>query len=111
MNTNFAFSAGVWNLNTGSDPFGPPVRPERDLAEKCSIFKALGFDYVQLHDDDAVSMDVPATQTEAAARQVRAICADSGLQVEFVAPRIWEDPDFADGGITANNARSRGKAL
>src|SRR5690349_9492656 len=65
MNTTFTFSAGVWNLNTGADPFGPAVRPEREFVEKAAIFKRLGFDYVQLHDDDAVPMDVPPHQTEA----------------------------------------------
>src|SRR5579862_5253646 len=111
MNAHFSFSAGVWNLNTGNDPFGPAVRPEREFAEKARLFKRLGFDYVQLHDDDAVPMDVPAAQLEAAATRLKALCDDAGLAVEFVAPRIWEDPDFADGGITANNARSRTKAL
>ena len=54
MNTKFTFSAGVWNLNTGSDPFGPAVRQDKEFAEKCRTFKRLGFDFVQLHDDDAV---------------------------------------------------------
>jgi xylose isomerase len=31
--------------------------------------------------------------------------------VEFVAPRIWEDPDFADGGMTANSKAARQKGL
>jgi xylose isomerase len=111
VNTDFVYSAGVWNLNTGSDPFGPAVRPERDFAEKARIFKELGFDYVQLHDDDCVTMDVPPAQVETRAREVNAMLRDSGLAVEFIAPRLWEDPDFADGGITANSARSREKAL
>lgn len=111
MNTQFSFSAGVWNLNTGADPFGPPVRPEREFAEKAQIFKRLGFDYVQLHDDDAVPMDVPASQLEASAKRLRALCDDAGLTVEFVAPRLWEDPAFADGGITAHSPASRAAAL
>ena len=111
MNTRFSFSAGVWNLNTGADPFGPPVRPEREIAEKLRIFKQLGFDYVQLHDDDAVPIDVPASQLELSARQLKRLCDDHGVQVEFVAPRIWEDPEFADGGMTANNPAFREKGL
>jgi xylose isomerase len=107
MNTKFSFSAGVWNLNTGMDPFGPAVRPEREFVEKAQILKNLGFDYIQLHDDDAVPMDVPAGQTEAYARKVKSLCDDAGLTVEFVAPRIWEDPAFVDGGITANSAAAR----
>lgn len=111
MNTKFQFSAGVWNLNTGADPFGPTVRPEREFVEKAKIFKQLGFDYIQLHDDDAVPMDVPASQVEAEAKRVKSLCEDAGLQVEFIAPRIWEDPAFVDGGITANSPASRQAAL
>ncbi len=111
MNTKFTFSAGVWNLHTGADPFGPPVRPERDFVEKCQILKQLGFDYVQLHDDDAVPMDVPASELTAYCKKVKTITDDIGLQVEFIAPRLWEDPRFADGGPTSNNPASRALAL
>ena len=111
MNTQFQFSAGVWNLHTGSDPFGPPVRPERDFAEKAQILKRLGFDYVQLHDDDAVPLDVPAAQVSASCQSLKRVCDDNGLLVEFVAPRIWEDPRFADGAPTSNNPEARRLAL
>jgi xylose isomerase len=111
MNTRFSFSAGVWNINTGADPFGPTVRPERDFVEKLRILKDLGFEYVQLHDDDAVPLDVPASETEAYAHKVKGWCDDAGLAVEFVAPRIWEDPRFVDGAITANDPASRRLAL
>jgi xylose isomerase len=111
MNTQFQFSAGVWNLNTGADPFGPPVRPERDFAEKCQLLKRLGFSYVQLHDDDAVPMDVPASRLRASCQALKRICDDNGLGVEFIAPRLWEDPRFADGGPTSNNAEARQLAL
>lgn len=111
MNTQFTFSAGVWNLHTGADPFGPPVRPERDFAEKCAILHRLGFQYVQLHDDDAVPMDVPASQTASSCAALKRICDDHGLGVEFIAPRLWEDPRFADGGPTSNNPESRQLAL
>ena len=111
MNTQFQFSAGVWNLNTGSDPFGPAVRPEREFVEKAKLFKQLGFNYIQLHDDDAVPIDVPASQVEAEAKRVKSLCDDAGLHVEFIAPRIWEAPVFVDGGITANNVKARQAAL
>ena len=111
MNTSFAFSAGVWNLNTGADPFGPAIRPEREFAEKALILKRLGFSYVQLHDDDAVPVDVPPSQLSAACQALKRICDDNGLGVEFIAPRLWEDPRFADGGPTSNNAEARQLAL
>jgi len=111
MNTKFLYSAGVWNLNTGGDPFGPDVRPERNFAEKAALLKRLGFDYIQLHDDDAVPMDVPVSETVNAAKQLKSLCDDHGLTVEFIAPRLWEDVDFADGAITSNSAASRNKGL
>jgi xylose isomerase len=109
MNTQFNYSAGVWNLNTGADPFGPVVRPDRAFAEKLALFKKMGFDYVQLHDDDAVTMDVPASELESATKEVKRLCDDHGITVEFIAPRLWEDPDFADGSFTSNNAAARQK--
>ena len=111
MNTQFQYSAGVWNLHPGADPFGPPVRPDRDFTQICGILQKLGFTYVQLHDDDAVPMDVPAAQIGATCQTLKRIASDHGLGVEFIAPRLWEDTRFADGGITANNAASRALAL
>ncbi len=111
MNTQFQYSAGVWNLHPGADPFGPPVRPDRNFTEICGILQKLGFTYVQLHDDDAVPMDVPAAQIGSACQTLKRIAGDHGLGVEFIAPRLWEDPRFADGGITANNPTSRALAL
>lgn len=111
MNTTFAFSAGVWNINTGMDPFGPEVRASKAFTEKLAILKALGMDYVQFHDDDAVPMEVPVSGIEAYAARVLQQVKDAGLKVEFVAPRLWEDPDFVDGAITANSAAVRAKGL
>ena len=110
MNTKFEFSAGVWNLHPGADPFGPEVRPEREFVEKVQILQKLGFTYLQLHDDDAVPMSVAAADIPAYCKKVKGICDDHGLTVEFIAPRLWEDPRFADGGITANNPESRSLA-
>lgn len=111
MNTHFEFSAGVWNLNTGADPFGPPVREETSFARKLETLRRLGFTYVQFHDDDAVPMTVQPSQTESEAQRVRKMCEDAGLKVEFVAPRLWEDPIFVDGAITSNDPKARLAAL
>jgi len=111
MNTKFSFSAGVWNLNAGEDPFGPAVRPSIEFARKLEILRSLGFHYVQFHDDDAVPMSVPPGQVEAEARHVGKLCEDCGLKVEFVAPRLWEDPLFVDGAITSNDPKARSAAL
>lgn len=111
MNTTFSFSAGVWNLNRGEDPFGPVVRSEIPFAAKLTTLKSLGFDYVQFHDDDAVPLGVSPVSVAAEAARVRALCEDAGLKVEFVAPRLWEDPLFVDGAITANDKDIRKAAL
>ncbi len=50
----YRFSFGPWNIHEGADPFGPPVRPTQDFEDKLTVYKALGFDAVQFHDDDAV---------------------------------------------------------
>ncbi len=50
----YHFSFGPWNIHEGVDPFGPPVRPTRDFENKLTVYKELGFDAVQFHDDDAV---------------------------------------------------------
>ena len=31
---SYRFTFGPWNISTGADPFGPPVRPEMAFAEK-----------------------------------------------------------------------------
>ena len=30
--TQYRFSFGPWNISTGADPFGPPVRKEMEFA-------------------------------------------------------------------------------
>ena len=55
MQGTFRFSFGPWNIHEGADPFGPPVRPSVSFAEKLKVYKKLGFDGVQFHDDDAVA--------------------------------------------------------
>lgn len=111
MNTKFVFSAGVWNLNAGEDPFGPAVRSPIEFAAKLTTLRALDFDYVQFHDDDAVPMSVAPSNVEKEADRVARMCSDAGLKVEFVAPRLWEDPLFVDGAITSNDPEARQAAL
>ena len=50
----YRFSFGPWNIHEGADPFGPAVRPSRTFDDKLTVYKELGFDAVQFHDDDAV---------------------------------------------------------
>ena len=103
----YRFSFGPWNISTGSDPFGPAVRKEVPFANKIREYRKLGFTHVQFHDDDVVPADWDPIQTAKGVKKVQKLLESEGLQAEFVAPRLWEDPRTIDGGWTSNNAASR----
>jgi xylose isomerase len=108
----FRFSFGPWNIHEGADVFGPAVRKPIEFARKLKLYKKLGFDGVQFHDDDAVaSVDVPHEQMIKEARETRRMLDGEGLAAEFVAPRLWEHPLTIDGGYTANDPKARQYAL
>jgi xylose isomerase len=113
MSVDYRFSFGPWNIGPGRDPFGPPVRPALEFAAKLPLYKKLGFDGVQFHDDDVVpnldSMSPAAIVAEA--KRVKKLLDDEGLVAEFVAPRLWEDPRGIDGAYTSNDPESRRWAL
>ena len=109
----YRFSFGPWNIHEGDDPFGPVVREPFTFADKLPMYKAMGFDGVQFHDDDAVP-DVDAKSPSQVERECAALKAklnDAGLVAEFVAPRLWFDPKTIDGGYTSNNAAERAYAI
>jgi len=103
----YRFSFGPWNISTGADPFGPPVRQEVRFAKKVAQYRQLGFDYIQLHDDDVVPADWDAIQTRRGVARVKKLLDGEGLTGEFVAPRLWEDPRTIDGAYTANSSANR----
>jgi xylose isomerase len=109
----YRFSFGPWNIHEGADPFGPPVRPERDFDDKLGVYKELGFDAIQFHDDDAVpDLDnLSPAQIREEAQAVRRKLRDNGLVAEFVAPRLWEHPMTVDGAFTSNDPAERAYAL
>src|SRR5947208_3650865 len=97
--TSYRFSFGPWNISTGSDPFGPPVRKEVAFAAKIREYKKIGFDGVQFHDDDAVpEIDSDPQTIQRTAAKVKKILDGEGLFCEIVAPRLWEHPKTIDGG-------------
>ena len=113
MTTPYRFSFGPWNLGEGADPFGPPVRPSVTFAKKLGMYKQLGFEGVQFHDDDAVPglEGMPAAEVLKQAAAVKKMLDDEGLVAEFVAPRLWEHPQGIDGGFTANDPACRRWAI
>ncbi len=110
---NYRFSFGPWNIHEGADPFGPTVRPAVSFGDKLAVYKELGFDAVQFHDDDAVPDldELSASEIQAQAKKMRRLLADHGLAAEFVAPRLWEDPKTVDGAFTSNDAEVRRYAI
>lgn len=109
----YRFSFGPWNIHEGADPFGPPVRQPVAFTEKLRLYKKLGFDGVQFHDDDAVPdlNKLSAASTVKQATELGKLLKDEGLVPEFVAPRLWEDPRTIDGGYTANDPAYRQYAI
>jgi len=113
MQGTFRFSFGPWNIHEGADPFGPPVRETVSFSEKLKLYKKLGFDGVQFHDDDAVPNleEMTAPQVKKAAGEMARLLDGEGLVAEFVAPRLWEDARGIDGGYTSNNEAERQWAI
>jgi xylose isomerase len=113
MAGTFRFSFGPWNIHEGADPFGPTVRSSIAFNKKLTLYKNLGFDSVQFHDDDAVPDmdDLSPDQIVKKAVSVRKALEKQGLVAEFVAPRLWENPKTVDGGYTSNDPVCRKYAL
>jgi xylose isomerase len=109
--TSYRFTFGPWNISTGADPFGPPVRKEVAFAAKIREYKKLGFDGVQFHDDDVVEADLDPSNTERGAAKMRKMLESEGLFCEFIAPRLWEHPKTIDGAYTSNNPAERRYAI
>jgi xylose isomerase len=112
MPRTYRFTFGPWNISTGADPFGPPVRKELAFAAKLREYKKLGFDGVQFHDDDAVpEIDQDPASLQKAAARTKKLLDNEGLFCEFVAPRLWEHGKTIDGGYTSNSPSERRYAL
>jgi len=109
MSGEFRFSFGPWNIHEGADPFGPPVRDSIKFGKKLKMYKKLGFDGVQFHDDDVVPdmNELSTDQIVKKAKEVHGILEGEGLVAEFVAPRLWEDPRTIDGAYTSNDSACR----
>lgn len=105
----YRFSFGPWNINEGNDPFGPTVRPTLSFAKKLKHYKALGFEGVQFHDDDAVPEleGLSVKELVKQAGEMKKVLDGEGLVCEFIAPRLWEDKRGIDGGFTANDPKIR----
>ena len=72
---NYRFSFGPWNISEGGDPFGGDVRKVFPHEEKFALYRPLGFEGVQFHDDDVVpGMDgLKPDQIQKKATEVKAM--------------------------------------
>ena len=106
---NYRFSFGPWNISEGGDPFGTEVRPVFPHEEKFALYRPLGFEGVQFHDDDVVPGidDLTPEQILRKASEVSTMLKNQGLEPEFVAPRLWFAPQTVDGAYTSNSAADR----
>ena len=110
--TKYRFSFGPWNISEGADPFGVEVRSPFPHEEKYALYRPLGFEGVQFHDDDVVpGMDqYTHAQLIEKAGEVKTMLANQGLTPEFVAPRLWFAEQTTDGAYTSNSASDRAYA-
>ena len=110
--SQYRFSFGPWNISEGSDPFGPNVRAAYPHEKKLKLYKSLGFDAIQFHDDDVVPglEKLKPSQILAKAGKVAKKLQSEGLVAEFVAPRLWFAPETVDGAYTSNSAADRKSA-
>lgn len=109
----YRFSFGPWNIHEGADPFGPEVRQPAALDKKLPLYRPLGFEGVQFHDDDVVENIDSLTPDQVLKRagEVRKLLDAEGLVPEFVAPRLWFAGQTIDGGFTSNSASDRQYAI
>jgi xylose isomerase len=107
--SSYRFSFGPWNISEGADPFGPEVRAAYPHEKKFALYKTMGFDGVQLHDDDVVPelATLDYVQMIRKAGEVGEMLNNQGLVPEFVAPRLWFADQTIDGGYTSNSAPDR----
>ena len=109
----YRFCFGPWNLSEGADPYGPPTRQPQTFDWKLAQLKALGFDAMMFHDDDAVpNID---SKSESAildeAKELKRRLDGEGIAAEMVAPRLWFSPHTIDGAYTSNDPKARQYAI
>jgi xylose isomerase len=110
---NYRFSFGPWNISEGEDIFGPATRLPFSHEAKFALFRPLGFEGVQFHDDDVVPRleGMTAPQVIQKSEEVGTMLRNQGLTPEFVAPRLWFAPQTIDGACTSNSVSDRQYAL
>src|SRR5215472_9989107 len=111
--SQYRFCFGPWNISEGQDPYGPTTRPAQTFAWKLDQLKALGFDAMMFHDDDAVpDLDGKSDeQLRKESKELKKRLGDAGIAAEMVAPRLWFSPMTMDGAYTSNDPKCRKYAI
>lgn len=110
---DYKFCFGPWNISEGQDPYGPTTRPPQSFDWKLDQLKALGFDAMMFHDDDAVP-DIDGKSADQLKKEAKALkkrLDDAGIAAEMVAPRLWFSPMTIDGAYTSNDPKARKYAI
>lgn len=109
----FRYSVGPWNIHSGADMFGGPVRDELDVRQTIRLVAPLGFQAIQFHDDDIVPgiEEKSSGEIMSQTREMKQFLGDLGLAAEFVAPRLWDPPEFRNGALTNPSPSLRQKAV
>jgi xylose isomerase len=110
---HYQFCFGPWNISEGQDPYGPTTRPAPTFDWKLDQLKALGFDAMMFHDDDAVP-EIDGKSGEQLHKEAKALkkrLNDAGVAAEMVAPRLWFSPMTMDGAYTSNDPKCRKYAI
>ena len=94
----YRFSFGPWNISEGGDPFGGDVRKVFPHEEKFALYRPLGFEGVQFHDDDVVPGmdDLKPDQIQKKATEVKVAGAPTPEAAACVAKAVegapWAEP-------------------
>jgi xylose isomerase len=113
MAGKFKFTFGPWNIHEGADPFDTTVHKYEKFSDKLTLYKKLGFDGVQFHDEDAIPdiNNLTPLQILNKAKDLKKVLDDHGLVAEFVAPRLWKAERTIDRGYTSNDKSCRKYAI
>ena len=106
------FTFGLWTVgNTGSDPFGDPVRAKLSPVQRVHLLAEVGAYGVNFHDNDLVPIDATPAERKQIVADFKQALKDTGLVVPMATTDLFHDPAFKDGAFTANDSKVRAYAL
>jgi len=108
---NRKLSIGGWCLmNTGTDPFGAPVR-KYDLLMAMHAAKIAGISHISWHDADLWPDDASANQIDERIDEVLGFCSETGLVTLNFTSNTFSHPAFRAGALSNPSQTVRDAAL